>query len=441
MLRFKEKKHIILVRKGDLIVIVDFKFKNFKNFKKETNFSFKRGKKTELQEHIIKNSGYELLPIKAIYGSNSVGKTNILNAFRLLKRMIVNGVIRKQGNDYIGLCSNFDSKKDYESPMDFDITFIVDKDVYNYKLYIKNYAEMKSEVLYESLTENNEIIFQRTKNDVIFSNKKEIIEKYYAQLSKKSVLEANQELLRKNILATSIFTSWLQTFSGDICQKIRKFFLEKVVIIQDLEKERIDVPIELKKDAPEKSKFTSLLINKLLRELNQEKVDIYFQKEEDNKPTKTMAKYTFSDVNNSIESNADLTESKGTLKLIDLIGLIVGSLTFGDILMVDELDASIHHEIICSIIKAYGDPDINKNGAQLVFTTHNPVYMNEKLLRRDEIVFVEKEVEKDIESSVIHTLDDYDIRKDKKYLKNYLAGEFTMLPNFDLGELIGDEQS
>ena len=203
-------------------MIVDFKFKNFKNFKKETNFSFKRGKKTELQEHIIKNSGYELLPIKAIYGSNSVGKTNILNAFRLLKRMIVNGVIRKQGNDYIGLCSNFDSKKDYESPMDFDITFIVDKDVYNYKLYIKNYAEMKSEVLYESLTENNEIIFQRTKNDVIFSNKKEIIEKYYAQLSKKSVLEANQELLRKNILATSIFTSWLQTFSGDICQNISK---------------------------------------------------------------------------------------------------------------------------------------------------------------------------------------------------------------------------
>ena len=171
--------------------------------------------------------------------------------------------------------------------------------------------------------------------------------------------------------------------------------------------------------------------------MDQEKADIYFKKEENNKPAQAIAKYTFSDTNESIETNANLTESKGTLKLIDLIGLIVGSLTFGDILMVDELDASIHHEIIYSILSAYGDPDINKNGAQLIFTTHNPVYMNEKLLRRDEIVFVEK----DDETSYIQTLNDYDIRKDKKYLKNYLAGEFTLLPNFDLGEIINNEKS
>ena len=418
-------------------MIIDFKFENFKNFKEKTNFSFERGNKTELQEHIIKKSNYELLPIKVIYGSNSAGKTNILKAFSLLKRIIINGIIRKQEDDYIGLCSNLDSKKDYESPMEFDITFLIDRDVYNYKLHIKNYAEMRSEVLYECLKVNNEPIFERTKKEVTFSSKKEIIEKYYAELSKKSVLEANQELLRKNILNTSVFTNWLQTFSGEICHKIKSFFLEKVVIIENLEKEKIDIPISLKKDAPKDSKFTSNLVNKLLQELDQEKTDIYFKKVEDNKPVKAMSKYTFSDTKEFIESDANLTESKGTLKLIDLIGLIVGSLTFGDVLMVDELDASIHHEIIYSILSAYGDPNINKKGAQLVFTTHNPVYMNEKLLRRDEIVFVEK----DDETSYIETLDDYDIRKDKKYLKNYLAGEFTLLPNFDLGVIVNNEEN
>ena len=418
-------------------MVIDFKFENFKNFKEKTNFSFERGNKTELQEHIIKKSNYELLPIKVIYGSNSTGKTNILKAFSLLKRIIINGIIRKQEDDYIGLCSNLDSKKDYESPMEFDITFLIDKDVYNYKLHIKNYAEMRSEVLYECLKINNETIFERTKKEVTFSSKKEIIEKYYAELSKKSVLEANQELLRKNILNTSVFTNWLQTFSGEICHKIKSFILEKVVIIENLEKEKIDIPISLKKDAPKDSRFTSNLVNKLLQELDQEKTDIYFKKVEDNKPVKAMSKYTFSDTKEFIESDANLTESKGTLKLIDLIGLIVGSLTFGDVLMVDELDASIHHEIIYSILSAYGDPNINKKGAQLVFTTHNPVYMNEKLLRRDEIVFVEK----DDETSYIETLDDYDIRKDKKYLKNYLAGEFTLLPNFDLGVIVNNEEN
>lgn len=418
-------------------MIIDFKFKNFKNFKEKTDFSFEKGNKTELQEHIIKKNDYELLPIKVIYGSNSVGKSNILTAFLTLKRIIINGTARKDENDYIGLCSNFDSKKDYETPIEFAITFLINEEIYNYKLHIKNhYAEKTSEVVYETLKIDKEMIFERKKRNIEFSNKKNIIEKYYPLFKQKSFQDKVKASLKDNILNTSIFTTWLQNYSGNLCQKIKEYFLNQTRVISNLEKQKISVPESIRKEI-NSSHIKNNYIDKLLKELDLNKQKIEFVKEDNTNEMILTTMYKFSDSNEGVITQANAIESKGTLKLIDLILTFVYSLKNGTILWIDELDASIHHEIIYSILSAYGDPDINKNGAQLVFTTHNPVYMNEKLLRRDEIVFVEK----DDNTSYIQTLDDYDIRKDKKYLKNYLAGEFTLLPNFDLGAIINNEKS
>lgn len=63
----------------------------------------------------------------------------------------------------------------------------------------------------------------------------------------------------------------------------------------------------------------------------------------------------------------------------------------GATLLVDELDASLHPMIIMSFIKIFHNDEINKNGAQLIFNTHNPIFLNKNLFRRDEIKFVEKE--------------------------------------------------
>lgn len=174
----------------------------------------------------------------------------------------------------------------------------------------------------------------------------------------------------------------------------------------------------------------------IIKELDQENLKIHFKPNE-NKEIIPRAVHIFKDTKETIENNAIATESKGTLKLIDLIETIAYSLETGKTVMIDELDASIHHEIIMNIILAYGNPEINKHGAQLIFTTHNPVYMDEKLLRRDEIIFVEKNKN----TSFITSLEDYDVRKDTKYLKNYLNGNLTILPNFDISEILDEKNS
>ena len=87
---------------------------------------------------------------------------------------------------------------------------------------------------------------------------------------------------------------------------------------------------------------------------------------------------------------AELMESRGTLKLLDFAIPFETLFAKGGTFVLDEFDAAIHPELIKGIIALFNDQTVNKKGAQLIFTTHNPIYLNNKIFRRDQIKFVEK---------------------------------------------------
>lgn len=405
-------------------MIVNFKIKNFKTFKEKTEFSFERGQKRELNHHIIHTDNYELLPIKAIYGSNACGKTNLLEAFHMLKIFILKKGIRFQKDDYIDLCSNFDN---HEKPLEFSITFINDnKEYYYYLSFVNYFKEMESKIIKEILKENNELIFDRTNNKLEFSSDKKIISEHYKRFLDDNLKKEMTKMIEENIKVTDTFTSWYSTIDNKLCEKMISYFAD-ITTIMDTEQFNINSYIEF----DDKNKlYQDKNINKLLKELNVEKEQVIFKYSEDGKINNFVSYKTNEDAN--IIAPLNIIESKGTVKLIDLLYPIIQSLQNGTPIFIDELDASIHHEIIYNLIQTYGDPTINTKGAQLIFTTHNPVYLNKKLLRRDEIVFIEK----DNNGSHLHTLDDYNIRNDQVYLKNYLNGNYTVLPNFDFSNIV-----
>lgn len=410
-------------------MLINFKFKNFKTFKEETEFSFIKGQKRELSNHIINfNDKYNLLPIKVIYGSNASGKTNLLLAIQVLKRSIIGKSIRFDKDDFVGLCSNFDSLKDYETPIEFDLTFTIEENKYQYILsFINYYKSMESEIITEKLLENDNVVFFRNKEKVELSDDIEIINKHYKLLLEKNNMNLILEMLENNINKTDTFTKWYSNIDNKLCEEIYKYFLN-MTTITDLEDFKIKdyIKIENKNKLYEDKK-----INKLLNELKVGKEKLCF-KSDDNGEVNNFISYK-SDIDNlHITAPINTVESKGTIKMIDLLYPIINSLENGTPIFIDEFDASINHEIIYNIIQTFGDPSVNKKGAQLIFTTHNPVYLNKRLLRRDEIVFIEK----DQNGSHLNTLDDYNIRNDEVYLKNYLNGNYTILPNFDLGNII-----
>jgi len=98
------------------------------------------------------------------------------------------------------------------------------------------------------------------------------------------------------------------------------------------------------------------------------------------------------------------------------------------------MDTSIHPLIVEVILKLFNDPLVNRNNAQLIFTTHNTAYLDLDNMRRDQIWFVEK---RDDGSSELYSLVQYHPRKDHQIEKRYREGRYGAIPFFDLSELYG----
>ena len=81
---------------------------------------------------------------------------------------------------------------------------------------------------------------------------------------------------------------------------------------------------------------------------------------------------------------AEIFESFGTNRFINLFPLVIKAITTGSTLVVDEFDASINPMALMSIINIFHNYDINKKRAQLIFNIHNPIFLNPNIFRRDE---------------------------------------------------------
>jgi hypothetical protein len=121
-------------------------------------------------------------------------------------------------------------------------------------------------------------------------------------------------------------------------------------------------------------------------------------------------------------------ESDGTLAWLDLVTTALRSLDAGALLVVDELDASLHPRLSARLIELFRHPQINRQGAQLLFTTHDATLLGsslgDDLLKRDEIWFVEK---KDGETQ-LYPLSDFHPRDKENRERRYLAGSYGAVP-------------
>lgn len=129
-------------------------------------------------------------------------------------------------------------------------------------------------------------------------------------------------------------------------------------------------------------------------------------------------------------------ESLGTTRFLNMLPFVEFALTEGKVLVMDELDASIHPMAVMSIVNAFHDDGVNVRHAQLVFTTHNPVLLDNNLFRRDEIKFVERDDETG--GSVTYALSDFGtsgplgVRRSDDYQQRYFMGRYGAIKDIDL---------
>lgn len=118
-------------------------------------------------------------------------------------------------------------------------------------------------------------------------------------------------------------------------------------------------------------------------------------------------------------------ESAGTRRFFSLLGPWLDILDNGYTVFIDEIDTSLHPLLVHELLKLLFCPKNNPKGAQIVFTTHNPVFLDQTLLRRDQIWFTEKD---ETGATTLYPLTDYKPRGEEALAKRYLAGVYGGIP-------------
>ena len=124
-------------------------------------------------------------------------------------------------------------------------------------------------------------------------------------------------------------------------------------------------------------------------------------------------------------------ESDGTKKMIAALPVILLALQEGRLVIIDELDAKLHPKLLRYVISLFKNKNVNKKGAQLLFTSHDMTTMKNTVFRRDEIWFA---AENERHESEIYSL--YEIRRENNervnstaaYDKQYLEGRYGADP-------------
>ena len=126
-------------------------------------------------------------------------------------------------------------------------------------------------------------------------------------------------------------------------------------------------------------------------------------------------------------------ESEGTKRLFFFGPVIKKAMESGKTIVVDEIDDSMHPLLVNAIIELFGDREINKNGAQLIFNTHDVSLLSLDNFRRDQIYFAEKDNKTGVTD--FYSLDEFSPRKTENIRKGYLQGRYGAIPVIEPGGL------
>ena len=118
-------------------------------------------------------------------------------------------------------------------------------------------------------------------------------------------------------------------------------------------------------------------------------------------------------------------ESEGTRRLLRLLIPMFRALDTGAVMVVDELDASLHTHACEMLIELFSSPKTNPKGAQLIATTHDTNLLRSRHLRRDQIWLTEKDTEG---ATHLYPLTDFRTREGDNLERGYLQGRFGAIP-------------
>ena len=396
-------------------MLVNFTFKNFRSFRDEMTLSMEAASIQELAGAVVKTCGEDLLPVAVMYGANSSGKSNVLKALKAMRDVLLSSVKLNPKDKLDAEPFSLDLTSSSE-PTSFEIQFTLNGSKFRYGFDYTS-EMIISEWLYEKRPGEREFeLFLRSGNEFKISKAR-----FSEGIGKQDSTPANR-----------LFVSLVAQLNGKVSQSILDWF-SNIEYISGLYNDAY-IGKTLTMVYEENNGYLEVLNFLGQSQLGFNGLAITKDSSRE-KPLEAKSVHNIYDKEGNIVDKRQFLiedmESEGTKKMIEIAGPIVDAIRLGQILIVDELDAKLHPFLTRKIISMFMDKSINKNGAQLIFATHDTNLLNIQFLRRDQIWFTEKDK---TDSTELYSLVEFrdeggnKVRNDRNIEKDYISGRYGAIP-------------
>ena len=411
-------------------MILEFSLTNFLSFKDRTTFSMIANSKLGLESNYVLFGDKKILKTSAIYGANASGKTNLFKALSMILSMLKNSN-NIDINSKLSIIPFKYNKDSLDRPSEFEIKFLCNGIRYVYG-FVANDEKVLEEYLYYYPKGRETKIFDRTNvNDYTFSQRDERVLRDIANKTASNkffIASATNWNYDKTRIPYNFLTMDIKIFNNlselrDIAfreylkkdDKLKMFALDFLKSadfnIEDYKVIEAEVPDEIFYSIPDFIKNGMKLNLKVSTVLFKHK-----------------------------GLNFDLTydeESMGTQVIYCFIPFIMDALDNKKVLVIDELDKSLHPYLVEMIVQMFNDPEVNKSGAQLIFNTQDTNLLKLNILRRDQIWFTEKDNNSGV--SDLYPLSDFSVRKSENIEKGYMLGRYGAVPFIKIDFILWEE--
>jgi uncharacterized protein len=411
-------------------MLIQFTVGNFKSFKEKATLSLEATTDDWLEGSNVAIMGEQrLVKSAAVFGANASGKSGFLQAMALFRDLVEKSSKDAQTGERIPVIP-FRLHTDTEfAPTFFEIVF-VDKEVrYRYGF---------------------EATFDRVVSEWLFSQEDSIRETRFftREAGQIEVSDSFKEGkgLEKRTRTNALFLSVVAQFNGEIAVGILNWMgrFRNVSTIEDADYMRYTAnrlrESEYAALIHELTKKADIGIERLQRlDLQPEEAVRLIQAGTLHDVRQGLLSGDLSafaiktfhrkygpgqEIVGPVEFDLKTDESAGTQRFVALTGPFLYTLRHGSTLFVDELEARLHPLLTKALVSLFNSP-ANTNNAQLIFATHDEGLLDPKRVRRDQVWFAEKD---DFGASRLYSLAEFKVRKEAKFAKEYLLGQFGAVP-------------
>lgn len=346
----------------------------------------------------------EILPVAAVYGANASGKSNLLTGLRFMDEAVRDSFA--VWDPTLGVPRRRFQLDDIERPSVFVVELVLEGVRYTYGFEVDEF-DVLEEWLFSYPEGRKRVVFERDPNGVRFGS----------TVGDKPKLELLSNLLRRNAL----FLSLAAQSGVSHVLPVRNWFLEGLRFRFDcaqVDEGKIVGFLDANKADRDK-------VVDLLRAADLGITRLFTTDGAGHAPRRVRVEHG---VGKALFPLSD--ESAGTQTWLGLLPTVLTVLSNGGVLVIDDIDASLHPLLAARLIGLFHDAEVNGAGAQLIFTTHDATLLHpplgDEVLARDEIWFVEKDRESG--ASSLYPLTDFKPRTEDNLERRYLAGRYGAVP-------------